>query len=278
MNDKHMSDWRHELHEIIFEADTKLGKAFDLVLIVSIILSVIVVMLDSVASLHDKYTALFYSLEWFFTIIFTVEYILRIMTVHRIKGYVFSFYGLVDLFSVLPTYISIIIPGSHYFLIIRLLRVLRIFRVLKFTQYLKEMEILRKALARSRRKIAVFMFTVLTIAFIVGAIMYVVEGPAHGFTSIPRGIYWAVVTLTTVGYGDISPETPLGQMLAIGIMILGYGIIAVPTGIVTLELGKVGSDPDKISTQVCKHCSREGHEADAIYCKFCGYELNPEVV
>lgn len=270
-----MSDWRHELHEIIFEADTKLGKAFDLVLIVSIILSVIVVMLDSVASLHDKYTALFYSLEWFFTIIFTVEYILRIMTVHRIKGYVFSFYGLVDLFSVLPTYISIIIPGSHYFLIIRLLRVLRIFRVLKFTQYLKEMEILRKALARSRRKIAVFMFTVLTIAFIVGAIMYVVEGPAHGFTSIPRGIYWAVVTLTTVGYGDISPQTPVGQMLSIGIMILGYGIIAVPTGIVTLELGKVGSAPDKISTQVCKHCSREGHESDATYCKYCGYELNP---
>jgi len=268
------SGWRHRLHEIIFEADTRAGKAFDVILILSIIISVVVVMLDSVAYYRNLYGAWFYRIEWFFTILFTVEYLFRIFTVERARGYIFSFYGLVDLFSILPTYISVLLPGSQYFLVIRILRVLRVFRVLKFTQYLIEVDQLRKAIASSRRKITVFIFTVVTITVIVGSMMYVIEGEANGFSSIPRGIYWAIVTLTTVGYGDISPQTPLGQMLSAMIMILGYGIIAVPTGIVTVELGK--AVPRKHSTEVCRYCSREGHDNDAVYCKFCGGKLNPE--
>ncbi len=273
MTHKQKSAWKNKIHEFIFEADTKLGKAFDVVLIVSIVLSVLVVMLDSVASLRLEYGTWFYTLEWVFTIMFTAEYILRIIAVERARGYIFSFFGLVDLFSILPTYISFFFPGSQYFMIIRILRVLRVFRVLKFTQYLIELDQLKEALAMSRRKITVFMFTVVTLSVLVGSLMYVIEGADNGFTSIPRGIYWAVVTLTTVGYGDISPQTPFGQMLAVVIMILGYGIIAVPTGIVTVELGKVSAK--KISTEVCRFCSREGHEKDAVYCKFCGGKLNP---
>ncbi|MDX1618802.1 MAG: ion transporter, partial [Balneolaceae bacterium] len=217
---------------------------------------------------------LFYQIEWFFTVLFTIEYVFRIITVKRARGYIFSFYGLVDLFSILPTYISVLLPGSQYFLVIRILRVLRVFRVLKFTQYLIEVDQLRKAIASSRRKITVFVFTVITITVIVGSLMYVVEGEANGFSSIPRGIYWAIVTLTTVGYGDISPQTPLGQMLSAMIMILGYGIIAVPTGIMTVELSRV-TPGKKHSTEVCRYCSREGHDSDAVYCKYCGGKLNP---
>ncbi|MFN1835652.1 ion transporter [Balneola sp. MJW-20] len=265
---------RHRLHMIIFEADTRLGKLFDVVLIVSIIASVIVVMLDSVASYRLAYGEFFLILEWFFTVLFTIEYILRIITVSRVSGYVFSFYGLVDLFSILPTYISILIPGSQYLTVIRILRVLRVFRVLKFTQYLIEVDQLRDAMHRSRRKITVFIFTVMTITVIMGSLMYVIEGASNGFTSIPRSIYWAIVTLTTVGYGDISPVTPLGQMLSAVIMIFGYGIIAVPTGIVTVELGR--TDPRRNhTTEVCRYCSREGHAPDAVYCKYCGSKLNP---
>lgn len=264
---------RHRLHEIIFEADTKAGKAFDVILIISIITSVIVVMLDSVASYQAIYGDWFYRIEWFFTILFTIEYVLRIVSVVKARSYIFSFYGIVDLLSILPTYISILLPGSQYFLVIRILRVLRVFRVLKFTQYLIEVDQLRKALASSRRKITVFVFTVMTITVIVGSLMYVIEGAENGFTSIPKGIYWAIVTLTTVGYGDISPQTNLGQMLSAMIMILGYGIIAVPTGIVTVELSK--AQPGKRTTEVCRYCSREGHDADAEYCKYCGGKLNP---
>lgn len=263
---------RHRLHEIIFEADTPMGKFFDVVLIVSIIASVLVVMLDSISEYREAYGDIFLTLEWFFTILFTIEYFLRIFTVRRVSGYVFSFYGLVDLFSILPTYISILLPGSQYLTVIRILRVLRVFRVLKFTQYLIEVDQLRDAMRRSRRKITVFIFTVMTITVIVGSLMYVIEGASNGFTSIPRSIYWAIVTLTTVGYGDISPVTPLGQMFSAFIMVLGYGIIAIPTGIVTVELSK--ADP-KHSTEVCRYCSREGHAADAVYCKYCGSKLNP---
>lgn len=199
---------------------------------------------------------------------------MRIVTVKRARGYLFSFYGLVDLFSILPTYVSVLLPGSQYFLVIRILRVLRVFRVLKFTQYLIEVDQLRKAIASSRRKITVFIFTVVTITVIVGSMMYVIEGgEENGFTSIPRGIYWAIITLTTVGYGDIFPQTPLGQMLSAMIMIFGYGIKAVPTGIVTVELGKAA--PKRRSTEVCRYCSREGHDSDAVYCKYCGGKLNP---
>lgn len=264
---------QHRLHEVIFEADTRAGKAFDVILIVSIIASVLVVMLDSVSSYRAQYGDWFYSIEWFFTVLFTIEYALRIMSVEKARGYIFSFYGIVDLLSILPTYISILIPGSQYFLVIRILRVLRVFRVLKFTQYLIEVDQLRRALASSRRKITVFIFTVVTITVIVGSLMYVIEGAENGFTSIPKGIYWAIVTLTTVGYGDISPQTNLGQMLSAMIMIFGYGIIAVPTGIVTVELSR--AQPRGHSTEVCRYCSREGHDADAEYCKYCGGKLNP---
>ncbi|MDR8392309.1 ion transporter [Aliifodinibius sp. S!AR15-10] len=264
--------WTHRLHEIIFEADTKAGKTFDVILIFSIVVSVLVVMLDSVAEYRAMYGDWFYSIEWFFTILFTVEYFLRIISVKKPSGYIFSFYGLVDLFSILPTYISILLPGSQYFLVIRILRVLRVFRVLKFTQYLIEVNQLQKALASSRRKITVFIFTVVTITVIVGSLMYVIEGTENGFTSIPKGIYWAIVTLTTVGYGDISPQTNLGQMLSAVIMIMGYGIIAVPTGIVTVELSR--AQPKGRSTEVCRYCSREGHDSDAEYCKYCGGKLN----
>ncbi|SMO51411.1 ion transporter [Fodinibius sediminis] len=264
---------RHRIHEIIFEADTRAGKTFDLVLLVSIVASVVVVMLDSIASFRSAYGDWFYGIEWFFTILFTIEYAMRIYSVQKASGYIFSFFGLVDLLSIVPTYISILLPGSQYFLVIRVLRVLRVFRVLKFTQYLIEVDQLRRALAASRRKITVFIFTVVSITVIVGALMYVIEGAENGFTSIPTGMYWAIVTLTTVGYGDISPQTHLGQMLSAVIMILGYGIIAVPTGIVTAELTR--TKPHKHTTEVCPYCSREGHDADAEYCKYCGGPLNP---
>jgi voltage-gated potassium channel len=265
--------WKNYLHQVIFEADTNAGKAFDVVLIWSIIISVLVVMLDSVASYRAQYGDWFYSLEWFFTILFTIEYVFRIFTVQKARGYIFSFYGIVDLLSILPTYLSILLPGSEYFLVIRILRVLRVFRVLKFTQYLIEVDQLRKAMASSRRKILVFIFTVVTITVIVGSLMYVIEGAENGFTSIPKGIYWAIVTLTTVGYGDISPQTNLGQMVSAIIMIMGYGIIAVPTGIVTVELSR--AQGSKHTTEVCRYCSGEGHDTDAEYCKYCGSKLNP---
>ncbi|MDX1672193.1 MAG: ion transporter [Balneolaceae bacterium] len=273
MNDKSTEQLRHRLHEIIFEADTPAGKAFDVILILSIIISVVVVMMDSIAAYRAEYGELFYQLEWFFTLLFTIEYVIRIISVKRVRGYIFSFYGIVDLLSILPTYISVLLPGSQYFLVIRILRVLRVFRVLKFTQYLIEINQLKKALASSRRKIAVFIFTVVTITVIVGSLMYVIEGEENGFSSIPRGIYWAIVTLTTVGYGDISPQTGLGQMLSAMIMILGYGIIAVPTGIMTVEMSRVTKRDH--STEVCRYCSREGHDSDAEYCKYCGAKLNP---
>lgn len=267
-------NWRNYLHEVIFEADTKAGKAFDVILLLSIVVSVLVVMLDTVPSYKEAYSDLFYRIEWFFTVLFTIEYVLRIISVQKARGYVLSFYGIVDLLSILPTYISLLIPGSQYFLVIRILRVLRVFRVLKFTQYILEVDQLRKALASSRRKIMVFIFTVVTITVIVGSLMYIIEGGENGFTSIPKGIYWAIVTLTTVGYGDISPQTNLGQFVSAIIMIFGYGIIAVPTGIVTTELSRVQSGQH--TTVVCPYCSTEGHDADAEYCKYCGGILNPE--
>ncbi|MCB0729746.1 MAG: ion transporter [Ignavibacteriae bacterium] len=263
--------FREKLHEIIFEADTTSGKAFDIMLIASIVISVIIVMLDSVKSVNLIYGNLLFNLEWFFTILFTIEYLLRLYTVNKSIKYATSFFGVVDLLAILPTYIGLFFPATRYFTVIRILRVLRIFRVLKFVQYLGAAKTLLTALKQSRRKITVFIFTVLTLVIIFGSLMYIIEGEKNGFTSIPRSIYWAIVTLTTVGYGDISPNTPLGQAFAAFIMILGYGIIAVPTGIVTAELSK--TEYKVVSTQVCKECSMEGHDIDAKYCKYCGSKL-----
>jgi voltage-gated potassium channel len=263
--------WRHRLHEVIFEADTPAGKAFDVALILAIVASVAAVMLDSVAGVRGAYGPFLLAVEWFFTLLFTVEYLLRLFSVRRPIRYATSFFGVVDLLSVVPTYLSLLVPGSRYLLVIRLLRVLRIFRIFKLAQYLGEIRHLSRALRASRRKITVFLATVLTLVVVLGSLMYVIEGEEHGFTSIPKGIYWAVVTLTTVGYGDISPQTNLGQSLAALVMILGYGIIAVPTGIVTVEFARA-FEPE-VSTQACPQCAAEGHDPDAVHCKFCGARL-----
>ena len=263
---------RHRLHEIIFEADTPAGKLFDVILILSIVISVIVVMLDSVADLNVQYGQLFVFLEWFFTIIFTAEYVLRLSCIGRPSKYARSFYGIVDLLSILPSYVSLFLPSGKFFLVIRILRLLRVFRVLKLVQYVGESNYLQRALWASRRKISVFLLSVFLLMIIFGSVMYIVEGAENGFTSIPRSIYWAIVTMTTVGYGDISPQTSLGQAIASLVMILGYGIIAIPTGIVTAEL----THKQNISTQVCPECSAEGHDINAKYCKFCGADLHPE--
>jgi len=260
-----------KLHEIIFEADTKAGKLFDILLLIAILLSVVVVMLDSVNQMNREYGEILFYAEWFFTILFTIEYFLRIYSVGLPVKYIFSFYGIVDLISILPTYLSLIFAGSHFLITIRMLRMLRIFRVLKFAQYLGAANNLAIALRASKRKILVFLFTVMIIVIIVGSLMYVIEGAKNGFTNIPKSIYWAIVTITTVGYGDISPQTSLGQILASIIMIVGYGIIAVPTGIVTAEYSKARAS--KISTQACPNCGAEGHDPDAKYCKYCGAKL-----
>lgn len=267
--------WRQSLYEIIFEADTRAGKLFDVALIGAILASVLVVMADSVASLSNRFGIWLYGAEWVFTVFFSVEYLLRLFCVRRPIRYAFSLLGIIDLLAIIPTYLSLFFPGTQYLIVIRVLRVLRIFRVLKLAHYLGEMNVLTRALVAGRRKITVFLVAVLTLVVVFGSLMYLVEGAENGFTSIPRSIYWAIVTLTTVGYGDISPGTSLGQTLASLIMILGYGIIAVPTGIVTTELGRT-SRPRRISTQVCPSCLSEGHDADAVFCKYCGERMNGE--
>ena len=263
--------WQRRLHEIIFEADTPAGKAFDYALLWCIMLSVLAVMLESVPRLRAQYGDTLYTIEWAFTILFTVEYGFRLLSVHRPVRYAVSFFGLVDLLSIIPTYLSLLVPGSQYLLVIRILRLLRIFRIMKLGEYLYEADILTRALRASRYKITVFLLTVVTLVIIIGAVMYVVEGETNGFTDIPTSIYWAVVTLTTVGYGDVAPRTALGQAIASIVMLLGYGILAVPTGIVTIELARATQQP--VSTQVCPACGAEGHDADAAYCKYCGTNL-----
>ncbi len=261
---------RKKLYVIIFGTDTPAGKAFDVVLLIAILISVLAVMLESVPSLNESYGAIFKYLEWFLTIIFTIEYLTRVYVTDARHKYIFSFYGLIDLLSLLPTYLSLIFAGTQYLLIIRALRLLRVFRILKLGRFVGEGEQLGRALKASRHKITVFMGTVLMLVIILGTIMYLVEGKEHGFTSIPLSIYWAIVTLTTVGYGDIAPETVLGQSIASFVMILGYAIIAVPTGIVTVELQK---DKKKQEEKACGTCKSKGHDSDAVYCKFCGEKL-----
>ena len=261
---------RERLHEIIFEADTAAGRAFDLVLFAAIIASVVVVLLESTASARAAFGPELRAAEWGFTVLFTVEYALRLWTVRSPARYATSFFGIIDLLAILPTWLSLFIPGAQSLLVVRILRLLRVFRVLKLADYLSESALLWRALRASRKKITVFLFTVITIVVIVGAAMYVIEGAEHGFTSIPVSIYWAVVTLTTVGYGDLTPATVPGKALSIMVMLLGYAIIAVPTGIVTMELSRSAMP---VSTQACPSCGIGGHEFGAKFCRRCGSPL-----
>ena len=265
------SRWRTVLHEVIFEAETPAGRAFDIVLMWSIILSVLTVMLDSVKGIRATYGGILSAVEWFFTILFTGEYILRMISVRRPARYASSFFGIVDLLAILPSYLSLVIPGSQHLLTIRVLRLLRVFRVFKLASYVNDANILVTALRASRRKISVFIVAVMTLVIILGSSMYIIEGEENGFTDIPTSIYWAIVTLTTVGYGDLSPHTPVGKAFASLVMLLGYGIIAVPTGIVTMEISN--SAKKIVSTNSCPECSAEGHDSDATHCKYCGAKL-----
>jgi len=265
--------WRRKMHEIIFGAETRAGKLFDILLIASIIISVIAVMLDSVGSVKAKYGIVLYGLEWFFTILFTLEYVLRLSCVGSPLRYATSFFGIIDLLAVIPTYLSLVLPGTQYFLVIRIIRVLRIFRVLKLVQYISEANLLLRAFKSSGRKITVFLFAVLSLVIVFGSLIYVIEGEQNGFTSIPRSIYWAIVTMTTVGYGDISPKTSVGQTVAALVMIIGYSIIAVPTGIVTAEINRqLGKN---ISNHPCPECGASNHEHDATFCRYCGTRILP---
>lgn len=263
--------WRHRMHEIIFEADTPSGKAFDVALLLAIVLSVVAVLLESVAEIRAEYGGVLRAIEWSFTILFTLEYLLRLASVGKPMRYATSFFGVVDLLAIVPTYLSFFIVGGQSLLVIRALRLLRVFRVLKLAHFLGEAHSLYAALRASSRKIVVFLGAVLTIVLIVGAAMYLIEGPQSGFTSIPKSVYWAIVTMTTVGYGDLTPQTVPGKFLASVVMILGYGIIAVPTGIVSVEIAT--SLKQATHTQSCTECGAEGHAIDARFCKYCGAEL-----
>lgn len=265
------SAWRARLHEVIFEADTPLGKRFDIALLVLIFLSVLAVLLESVRELRENYGVALRTAEWAFTGLFTLEYGARLVAVRRPLRYVFSFYGLVDLLAILPTYLSVIFPGSQSLLVIRALRLLRVFRILKLTHFVGEARLLGAAMRASMRKIIVFLGVVITTVLIAGALIYLVEGEDNGFTSIPIAVYWAVVTMSTVGYGDIVPHTVLGRMIASVLMILGYAVIAVPTGIVTVELSAATRAAS--NTQACPSCGAEGHDNDARYCRHCGSKL-----
>ncbi|WP_235297016.1 ion transporter [Portibacter marinus] len=264
---------RYKIHEIIFEADTPAGKFFDVALLIFIIGSVLAALLESVPSIIARYSNMFYYFEWAFTIFFTIEYILRLYSTLKPLKYATSFYGIIDLLAILPTYISVFFAGTQSLIVIRAIRLLRIFRIFKMVTFVSEAEYITKALFKSSRKILVFLFAILMIVVIVGSVMYLVEGGVNpDFDSIPRSIYWAIVTLTTVGYGDISPNTSFGQFIAAFVMILGYAVIAVPTGIVTNELINPKDIPT--NTQVCMHCSRSGHDDDATFCKYCGNLIN----
>lgn len=265
--------WRESLNTIIFGSETRKGKTFDLVLIACILFSVLVVMLESVDSIAKRYTQPLFIAEWIFTGLFTIEYGLRLISVRRPWLYVKSFFGVVDLLAILPSYLILVIPGGQGLLAIRILRLLRIFRIFKLSGYLSEAQIMLAALSKSARKITVFLYSILMLVVVFGTLMYVVENSESGFTSIPVSIYWAVVTLTTVGYGDISPQTPFGQFLASLIMIMGYGIIAVPTGIYSAELIKSYTQ-EKIRNDACPDCGETGHDFDAEFCKYCGHQLD----
>ncbi len=267
---------RERIHEIIFEADTKAGKWFDIILMVIIVLSVITVMLESIDWFKVKYEAQLSVLEWFFTIFFTVEYALRLYCVHRPIKYATSFFGIIDLLATIPTYLELFLPNSHFLIVVRALRLMRVFRIFKLANFLKESQYIIDSLKASRQKIAVFLTFVFLMTIILGSVMYLVEGGFNeDFSSIPTSIYWAIVTLTTVGYGDITPSTPLGQFLASVVMILGYAVIAVPTGIVSAEMVKENNKKViDLNTQVCSDCGEDHHRDDARFCRICGEELH----
>jgi voltage-gated potassium channel len=266
-----MPTLRQRLHSLIYEHDTPAERAFDVVFIGAILLSVLVVMLDSIAPLSARYGRAFQLAEWGFTALFTVEYVLRVWAANQPARYARSFFGVVDLLALLPTYLAFVFPAGRFLIAFRILRVLRVFRILKLASYVREASVLSSALRASRQKIIVFVSTVLTVVVVVGSTMYLIEGPESGFTSIPTGIYWAIVTLTTVGYGDVAPQSVLGRLVASALMVLGYGIIAVPTGIVTLELQRATREGGV--TRRCTDCGLERHEADAIHCRRCGARL-----
>ena len=274
---------RSKLHSVIYEADTGTGKLFDVILLILIVASIILVMLESVESINERFGDLFYIGEWIITIFFTIEYILRVGTIKKPTSYIFSFYGIIDFLSTIPLYVSFFFVGTHALLTVRALRLLRIFRILKLTRYIGESNKLSKALTDSKTKISIFLFAVLIVCIIAGTLMYLIEGEEGGFRNIPVSIYWCIVTLTTVGYGDIAPITPLGQFLAAVIMIMGYGIIAVPTGIVSAEYAKSeltkkpGDTYIHTNTQSCQNCGNEKHLDSAKFCNNCGYTLNKNV-
>jgi len=264
--------WRHRLFVLIFESNTRNGKVFDIALLIAILISVLTVLLESVSYIRDTYGSVLRTIEWVMTIAFTLEYILRIISVKKPIHYVLSFMGLIDLLSILPTYMSAFAIGSQYLLSIRILRMIRVFRVLKLARFVGEQNILRTALYASRYKITVFLVAVLSLVTVMGSLLYIIEGPENGYTSIPKSMYWAIVTLTTVGYGDISPQTPFGQFLASVIMILGYGVLAVPTGIVSVELNQAIRNRDKLQV-VCSECGEDEHTEGAVHCQRCGHKL-----
>lgn len=264
--------WRTRLHTIIFESDTPAGKAFDIVLIAAIAMSVMTVILESVPEIRTQWGPYLFASEWIFTILFTLEFCLRLISIRKPTKYVFSMLGVIDVLSILPAYLSLLIPGAQAFLVIRILRLLRLFRVFKMSRYVDESRFLLTSLRASRPKITVFLFTVLTIVVIVGAMMHLIEGRTNEhFNSIPRGIYWAIVTVTTVGFGDYVPKSVAGQTLASFLMVLGYGLIAVPTGIVSAEIARTARS---VSTQACLSCGKQGHDTDAKFCKFCGGQVH----
>lgn len=262
------SHLQNKLNEIIFGTESAAGKWFDLALLIAILLSVVSVLIDSLVNVNQEQQRFLFRAEWFFTILFTIEYVARLYCSPYPVRYAKSFFGIIDFVSIIPTYIALFISGAQYFLVLRLFRTLRLFRILKLLRYSSEANLLMRSLYQSRRKVFIFLFVVMILVTIFGALMYIVEGPENGFTSIPQSIYWAIVTITTVGYGDISPHTPLGKALAAMIMIFGYSIIAVPTGIVTAELAN--ELRMERSDKKCDHCGRFGHESDAIHCKHCG--------
>ena len=265
--------FKDRLYIIIFQADTPAGKAFDVVLLIAILLSVGVVVLESVQDFTEHYAATFWLLEWLFTGLFTMEYLLRIWISPNRKKYVLSFFGIIDFLAILPAYLSLVFTGVHSLIILRSFRLLRVFRIFKLVRFMGEASRLRQALAASREKITVFLVAVGIIVVIMGTVMYLVEGEENGFTSIPRSIYWAIVTLTTVGYGDLAPQTVLGQTIASIIMIIGYGIIAVPTGIVTAEMTKIDRQTPASPPRICPNCEATIADDEAVYCKYCGAEL-----
>ncbi|MDG5491725.1 ion transporter [Psychroserpens sp. SPM9] len=279
-------NWKDKLHEIIYEADTPAGKLFDIVLLIFILASIALVMLESVEHIDRKYHKILYYGEWLVTILFSIEYIARVITVRKPWKYIFSFYGIVDFLSTIPMYLSFIFAGSHALVTLRALRLLRVFRILKLARYLGASNQLKDSIIASRVKIAVFLFAVLVTSVIFGTIMYLVEGEENGFTNIPKSVYWCIVTLTTVGFGDIAPQTPLGQFITSIIMILGYGIIAVPTGIVSAEYVRSSNKKDKelaegktteqlhLNSQVCSNCNSGNHKDNSNFCHKCGYNLH----